>query len=116
MWVLEKTSFIIVAPVEMEKALTCMLLWKKQSQVACHALEKAKGTHAFGKGMWVLEKTSFIIVAPVALEKVDLACRCHSLWHDALERAIPSGWPCVGKGKRLTYALGWGSGSWKRLL
>jgi hypothetical protein len=91
-----------------------MLLWKRQTQVACHALEKAKGTHAFGKGMWVLEKTSFIIVAPVALEKA-LACSAN-LWHVALEKAIPSGWPCLGKGKRLTYALGKASGSWKRLI
>ena len=40
-----------------------MLLWKRQTQVACHALEKAKGTYALGKasGFWKM-----------ALEKVDL--------------------------------------------
>ena len=81
MWVLEKTSFIIVAPVEMEKALTCSA-WKKQSQVACHALEKAKGTHALGKacGFWKRPL--------MALEKVDLGVDIAGLMQRHHEKCV----------------------------
>jgi len=64
-----------------------MLLWKRQSQVAGHALEKAKGTYALGKasGFWKM-----------ALEKVDLGVDIAGLMQRHHEKCVKKG--CFGMG------------------
>ena len=70
----------------LEKALA--MPWKRQ---------KAHTHTEFGKGLWVLEKISSLW----PWKRLWLGCSgVAHLWNGALEKASPSSWQCLGKGKK----------------